>query len=119
MLFTVTYVKGSPAVWLFKHSLGNISMDVDPLQVFDANGAANLGRDARIAILRADIVIAVDVATQREFTVFGTPSFEETVRIGESVAMRTVRVEIDERLHQLDQLVDLVRTVKGRIGEVL
>lgn len=73
-----------------------------------------LSPEARATLARAEVIIAVDVNTQREFTVYGTPSFEETVQIGRDVALDTVRVELDEAADDLEKLGMLVQTIKGR-----
>ena len=75
-------------------------------------GAENDQAELRRLIRRAEVVIAVDTAMQREHTLFGTPSFEETIRIGHEVALETLRVEIDENAGELDQLSKLVQSVK-------
>jgi hypothetical protein len=75
--------------------------------------AENDQAELRRLIRRAEVVLAVDTATQREHTLFGTPSFVETVRIGHDVALETLRVEIDENAGELDQLSKLVQSVKG------
>ena len=35
----------------------------------------------RKLLIRADVIIGLDLESQREFTVFGTPALEETVRL--------------------------------------
>ncbi len=82
--------------------------------LFGANGRAELSPEVRAALLGADVIVGVDVATQREFTIFGTPAFEETVQLDSEVSMNTVRVELDETAGELQKLVALVRAVKGR-----
>ncbi len=72
--------------------------------------------DVRARLARADVIIGVDTTTQREFTVFGTPALEESFVAGRPVALHTVRVELDQRSGQLDELVALVRTIKARHG---
>jgi hypothetical protein len=82
--------------------------------LFNEMGAADLSPEVRAALSHADVIVGVDVATQREFTIYGTPSFEETVQLNSDVAMNTVRVELDEPAGELNKLVALVRAVKGR-----
>lgn len=77
-------------------------------------GEIELSPEARVALGRAEVIIAVDVNTQREFTLYGTPSFEETVQIGRDAALDTVRVELDDGDDQLRKLVSLVQAIKGR-----
>ncbi len=82
--------------------------------LFGEKGSADLSPDARAALAQADVIVGVDVATQREFTIFGTPAFEDTVQLGTEVAMNTVRVELDEVAGDLNRLVALVRAIKAR-----
>jgi hypothetical protein len=70
--------------------------------------------EARKSLAEADVIIGVDEATGRAFTVFGTPSMEESVRIGKGMALRTLRVAISEASGELDKLVAQVRAIKGR-----
>jgi hypothetical protein len=72
-----------------------------------------LDDDLRAALEEADIIIGIDVDTQREFTVFGTPPLESTCSIKKPSAMRIVRIPLDGKACGLDRLVDLVRAVKG------
>lgn len=80
--------------------------------LFDDSSGQALRSERRVAIARADIIIGVDATTQNEFTVFGTPALEESVRIGKEVAMRTLRIGIDEARGELEKLVALVRAIK-------
>jgi len=90
-------------------------MDVVSMKdLFSDTGRPDLSPDARTALAQADVIVGVDVATQREFTIFGTPSFEETVQLNTEVAMNTVRVELDEGAGELNKLVALVRSIKAR-----
>ncbi|HEY2893765.1 MAG TPA: hypothetical protein VGJ16_06120 [Pirellulales bacterium] len=68
--------------------------------------------EARAAVLRADVIIAVD-GPQREFTIYGTPPLEETVRVGSEVALRTVRIPLTGEMGQLEKVVAIVRRIKG------
>jgi hypothetical protein len=72
-----------------------------------------LTAEARAALLEADVIIAVDTASQREFTVFGTPALESTGSLRRISAMRIVRVALDCNAKELEKLMALVRTVKG------
>lgn len=82
--------------------------------LFGSGGAAKLTDEARTAIQQADVIIGVDSGSQREFTVFGTPSLEQTMQVGEEVSMDTLRVEIDEKAGDLARLISAVRSIKGR-----
>ncbi len=67
----------------------------------------------RAALAAADIVIAVDDRSQREFTVYGMPPLESTVSMKQLSAMQVVRIPFDYDGGRLDELTALVRRVKG------
>ena len=69
--------------------------------------------EERAALVVADVIIGVDTASQREFTVFGTPALESTTRLDKLTAMRVVRVWLDCNNRELEKLMELVRRVKG------
>ncbi len=69
--------------------------------------------EARGAVAAADVVIGIDQASQRAFTVFGTPALEESIQFGRDGALRTVRVGFDQKSGQLELLMSLVRSIKG------
>jgi hypothetical protein len=77
-------------------------------------GDAQAASSERARIAAADVIIGVDAGSLREFTVFGTPALEESFLAGRPVAMRTVSVEIDQQAGDLEKLVALVRSIKGR-----
>lgn len=92
-------------------------MDIIPIRsLLDEEQGASAGTDYRRMLARAEVILGIDVARQREFTVFGTPAMEETIRIGKQQALRTVRIELDAESDELEKLVALVRSVKGRYG---
>lgn len=68
--------------------------------------------EARAALLAADIIIAVDQRSQREFTVFGMPPLESTTSLKSLSAMQVVRVTLDCDNPHLEQLTALVNSVK-------
>jgi hypothetical protein len=85
-------------------------MDVVEIASFDAA----LSERSRAALAEADVIIGIDTITQREFTVFGCPSLESTTSLKKPTAMRTVRVTVDCQSTELERLLALVRSVKGR-----
>ena len=72
-----------------------------------------LDEPARAALVEADLIIGVDAATEREFTVYGMPSLESSVSIKRPSAMRTVRVLLDCKNGELEDLVAIVQAIKG------
>ncbi len=84
-------------------------MDAFTIESLDAE----LSDEALAALAEADVVIGVDGATQREFTVFGTPPLESTVNFRKPGAMRIVRVLLNASAGELDKLMLLLRATKG------
>ena len=78
----------------------------------DALGS-KLDEDTRALVAEADVIIGVDRLTQREFTVFGTPSLESTVTIKKPTAMQVVQVSLDFETGELEELAAIVREIKG------
>ena len=72
--------------------------------------------DIRAAISDADVVIGVDIQTQREFTVFGMPPLDSSASFKKPSAMNIVRVCVDGKTAGLDALIALVSVLKGRPG---
>lgn len=69
-------------------------------------------KQARTALAEADVIVGLDASSQREFTVFGTPSLESSVTFKRPSAMRVVRVTVDCAAGELEQLAAMVRAVK-------
>ena len=84
-------------------------MDMIPIEEI----VPTLTAQARAALVAADVIIAVDVASQREFTLFGTPALESTMSLRRLSAMKIVRVSLDCNAKELEKLMALVRSVKG------
>ncbi len=72
-----------------------------------------MSSEARAALLAADVIIGVDERSQREFTVFGMPPLESTATLKSLTAMQVVRVQLDCDKQHLEQLTQLVRSVKA------
>ena len=71
-----------------------------------------LTESERVALAQADIITGVDMQTEEEFTVYGTPPLESTVSMKRPAAMQIVQVRIQGK-RGLDELVELVQTVRG------
>lgn len=67
---------------------------------------------SRAEIREADVILAVDLSTQAEFTVFGTPPLESTISLKHPLAMRTVRISFDRNSGGLEKVIAMVRAVK-------
>ena len=73
-----------------------------------------LSESTRAEIAEADVIVAVDLSSQAEFTVYGTPPLESTISLKHPLAMKTVRIAFNRKSGGLDKVVAMVRTVKGR-----
>lgn len=69
--------------------------------------------EAQAALSAADVIIGVDLSTEREFTVFGTPALESTTSLKKLSAMRVVRVALAGQTRELERLIALVERIKG------
>ncbi len=88
-------------------------MDVIQIEaLFDDKLRPNFDPATRAAIAEAEVVIAVDKASQSEYTVFGTPALEENIQVGQEVALPTVRIEFRDSPGQLEKLMMLVQSIK-------
>lgn len=70
----------------------------------------------RAALCEADIITGIDVRTEREYTVYGTPALESTVSMKRPAAMRVVQVRIDDASGDLERLIALVKKLRGLGG---
>lgn len=84
-------------------------MDTIPIEAV----VPNPSDEARAALVRADVIIGVDTASQQEFTVYGTPPLESTMNLKKLSAMRVVRVTLDCNNQDLEKLMALVRRIRG------
>jgi hypothetical protein len=84
-----------------------------PMETISIDSLRNTA-DARQALADADVVIGVDVDSQRVFTVFGTPALEESIQFVRGGALRMVRVSVNKEAGELEQLVAMVQAIKGR-----
>ena len=101
------------------HGRGQRPMATDTISIdaiLGAPGAESQAAPSRRLLVEADIVIGVDVASRREFTVFGTPPLEATAPSGAEQGLRMLRVTLDQLRGQLDQLAALVKILKGTGG---
>jgi hypothetical protein len=73
---------------------------------------AEFSESERAALAQADVITGVDMQTEEEFTVFGTPPLESTVSMKRPAAMQIVQVRIQGK-RGLDELVELVQAVRG------
>jgi hypothetical protein len=78
----------------------------------DAPGP-RMSDNERATLCDADVITGVDVQTEQEYTVFGTPALESTVSLKRPSAMRVVKVRIHDVANDLERLAALVKELKG------
>ena len=83
--------------------------------LFDGSGInPNLDSDPRPAFRDAQIIIGVDVMSQREFLVFGRELLQEIVTSGRDQSVATLYIGLDQETDELEQLIALTVATKGR-----
>lgn len=83
--------------------------------LFDKSGhAPNLNADPRQVLHESSVIFGIDVMTRNEFLVFGRTTLERMAATATSEPVRVLRIEIDQATEELEQLLALMRTVKGR-----
>jgi hypothetical protein len=70
--------------------------------------------DVREMVQEADVVLGLDVMTQREHLVFGRAALVDLALSGEGSELRILIVSLDQDTNELDDLCTLVMAVKGR-----
>lgn len=70
--------------------------------------------DARNIITNADIIFAVDVMTDHMLLVYGRDALQRIASGGESEILSILKIAIDEETDELQALLKLLETVKGR-----
>jgi hypothetical protein len=74
---------------------------------------ARVSDDERAALCDADVITGIDVRTEQEYTVYGTPALESTVSLKRPAAMRVVQVRLNDPKSDLERLVALVKMLRG------
>jgi hypothetical protein len=67
----------------------------------------------RRALAQADVIIALDVASQNEWVVFGRDALQQLAKAGRAEAGRLLVVKLDHGAGDLDRLAALVQSLKG------
>jgi hypothetical protein len=65
-------------------------------------------------LLDADVILGVDVASQKQFIVYGRKALRRLVRGGPARGARVVRIALSQDTEDLPQLLALVVAHKGR-----
>lgn len=91
--------------------------DIVPIDaLFDEGVGPNLSgeHDPRESLATADVILGVDVMTEREFLVYGRDALEDVTEGGEPRPMVVLRVGLDQETDELEKLIALVQTTRGR-----
>src|SRR5262249_18735718 len=82
--------------------------------LFDEAGVRpNLSADPRRALHDAEMIFGVDVASGNEFIIYGREALARIALGRVARPVRVLRVSLDQATEELEQLIALVRVVKG------
>jgi hypothetical protein len=70
--------------------------------------------DSRQELRDADVILGMDVMSRSVFLIYGQDVLEDLARTGEARHLRVLRIGLDQETEELERLVALVETVKGR-----
>jgi len=88
--------------------------DVIPIAaLFDEAYGPNLSDDPRSDLHAADIIMGVDVMSQREFIVYGRDLLERIAAGTQATEASMMRIGIDQDADELQRMIALVITIKG------
>ena len=65
-------------------------------------------------LLQADVILGLDVMSQREYVIFGKARLKRIADTGQGEDLRILRVSLDEATDDLDKLCGLVMLLRGR-----
>jgi len=88
-----------------------------PIHAFFAAGtlAPNPERpELRPALMRADVIIGVDVMSEREFLVYGRQVLRAVRRARKPRELIVMRIAIDQETDELEMLTAMVELLRGR-----
>ena len=70
--------------------------------------------DARQALHDAEVILGVDVMSEREFLVYGSETLRLIVANKRPADCRVLRIGIDQESDELERLLAIVQVVKGK-----
>lgn len=83
--------------------------------LFDSQGIGpNPDADPRQELHDADVILGVDVMSERQFFMYGREALAEIMRTRKGRPLRVARIAIDQETDELEKLSALVRVIKGR-----
>jgi hypothetical protein len=83
--------------------------------LFGEESTAGPPTGPRRALAQADVIIALDVASQNEWIVFGRDALQQMAKAGRAEAGRLLVVSLDHGAGDLDRLAALVQSLKGGV----
>jgi len=86
---------------------------IDALFAAD-NANPNPNWNPRRDLKDAEVIIGVDVMSQRPFLVYGRDTVERVAAGGRAKKVRALAVELDQETEELERLCALVQVLKGR-----
>ena len=89
----------------------NTPIPIDAL--FDDHCDVNESKDYRPVLNAADIILGVDVMSEREFLVFGRQALEQIAVSGQTDQLVVVKIALDQDSTELEKLIALVTVIKG------
>ena len=81
--------------------------------LFDEAYGPNLSDDPQPDLRAADIIMGVDVMSQREFIVYGRDLLERIAVGTQATKTSIMRIGVDQDTDELQRLLALVTTIKG------
>ena len=81
--------------------------------LFDEGVGPNRANDLRPALAAADVIVGVDVMSEREFLVFGRKTLQDSLASGSPIAVPAMYISLDQDTDELEQLIAAVRAIKG------
>jgi hypothetical protein len=65
-------------------------------------------------LIEAEVILGVDVASQKQFVVYGRRAMRRVLMGGAGSGARVVRISLRQDSEELEQLLNLVLVYKGR-----
>ncbi len=89
-------------------------MNVIPIDaLFNEELGPNESDDPREALQEAEVILAVDVMTQKEAVVFGKELLQEIASGKNAASVAMLRIGLDIETDELEKLLALVQVMKG------
>lgn len=83
--------------------------------LFDHGVNPNTEIDPRKLLDEAEVIIGVDVMSQREFLLFGRDLLKKIAEQGHSEKPSLLKIKLDQDTDELEKLIALLLVVKGQV----